>query len=103
MKRVWVLLCCFFFMPIFATGESQITIEQVIQHLREARMRTEDFSADLLQEKRISLLKEKVVSRGKIRYKKPHYFLIEFFHPEPSQMVFDGKTLLLYFKEEKVA
>ncbi len=90
-------------MPLNATGAEQTNVAEVIERLREVREKTEDFSADLLQEKKLSLLKEKVVSRGRIRYKKPNYFLIEFFHPEPSQMVFDGKTLLLYFKEEKVA
>lgn len=103
MKRRWLLLCWFLLIPLSAMGEPQIEIADVIHRLKEVREKTEDFSADLFQEKRISLLKGKVVSRGRIRYKKPNYFLIEFFHPEPSQMVFDGKTLLLYFKEERVA
>jgi len=84
-------------------GAQQMGVDEVVQRLKESREKTKDFSADLLQEKKLSLLKEKVVSRGRIRFKKPKQFFIEFFHPESSQMSFDGKTLLLYFKEEKMA
>ena len=92
-----------FFLP-FASIEAQtLTVDEVVQQIRESREKTKDFSADLLQEKKISLLKEKVISKGKIRFKKPDKISIEFFHPETSQMVYDGKTFLLYFKEEKMA
>ncbi len=92
-----------FFLP-FASIEAQtLTVDEVVQRIRESREKTKDFSADLLQEKKISLLKEKVISKGRIRFKKPDRISIEFFHPETSQMVYDGKTFLLYFKEEKMA
>ena len=77
--------------------------DEVVKRLREVQEKTKDFSADLYQEKKLSLLKEKIVSRGRIRFKKPDKVSIEFFHPESSQMAFDGKTVLLYYKEEKVA
>jgi outer membrane lipoprotein-sorting protein len=44
-----------------------------------------------------------MVSRGQIRYKFPDKFSIEFFQPDPSLILFDGKTLLTYLKEEKAA
>ena len=92
-----------FFLP-FASIEAQtLTVDEVVQRIREPREKTKDFFADLLQEKKISLLKEKVISKGRIRFKKPDKISIEFFHPETSQMVYDGKTFLLYFKEEKMA
>ena len=92
-----------FFLP-FASIEAQtLTVDEVVQRIRESREKTKDFSADLLREKKISLLKEKVISKGRIRFKKPDRISIEFFHPETSQMVYDGKTFLLYFKEEKIA
>jgi len=77
--------------------------DEVVKRLKEVQAKTKDFSADLYQEKKLSLLKEKIVSRGRIRFKKPDKVSIEFFHPESSQMAFDGKTILLYYKEEKVA
>jgi outer membrane lipoprotein carrier protein len=80
-----------------------IGIDEVIQYLREIREKTRDFSGDLLQEKRIALLKQKVISRGTIRYKYPDKVSIEFIQPEPTRIVFDGKTLLVYLSEERVA
>ncbi|MDI6764958.1 MAG: outer membrane lipoprotein carrier protein LolA [Thermodesulfobacteriota bacterium] len=100
---IFLILVFSLFLP-FASIEAQtLTVDEVVQRIRESREKTKDFSADLLQEKKISLLKEKVISKGKIRFKKPDKISIEFFHPETSQMVYDGKTFLLYFKEEKMA
>lgn len=102
--RRWLLILGYLLLtPILAMGVQQIEVDEVVRRLKETREKTEDFSADLLQEKKIFLLKDKVISRGRIRFKKPDLFFIEFFHPESTQMVFDGKTLLLYFKEEKMA
>lgn len=102
--KFWLLiLISFLLIPHPIKAAQQMDAEEVVQRLRESREKTKDLSADLLQEKKISLLKEKVMSRGKIRFKKPDRIFIEFFHPETSQMVFDGKTFLLYFKEEKMA
>lgn len=103
MKTRVLIFISLVLIPLHVAGAQQIGVDEVVQRLKEAREKTKDFSADLLQEKKISLLKDKVVSRGKIRYKKPDLFFIEFFHPESTQMVFDGKTLLLYFREEKMA
>ena len=103
MRRGLLILGYLLLMPILAMGAQQIGVDEVVQRLKETREKTEDFSADLLQEKKIFLLKDKVISRGRIRFKKPDLFFIEFFHPESTQMVFDGKTLLFYFKEEKMA
>jgi outer membrane lipoprotein carrier protein len=89
--------------PLTAKGAAPISADEVVKRLREIQEKTKDFSADIHQEKKLSLLKEKIISRGKIRFKKPDKVSIEFFHPESSQMVFDGKTVLLYYKEEKLA
>jgi len=104
MKKFALWTIVLSFLIPFASPEAQpLRAEEVVRRLRESRERTKDFSADLLQEKKISLFKEKVISRGKIRFKKPDKVFIEFFPPEASQMLFDGKTFLLYFKEEKTA
>ena len=51
--------------------------DEVIQRLREVRERTKDFTADLLQEKTLAALKQKLVSKGKIRYKYPDKVYVE--------------------------
>src|SRR4030043_323186 len=102
-KFILLIFVFSFFLPFASTEAQTLTVDEVVQRIRESREKTKDFSADLLQEKKISLLKEKVISKGRIRFKKPDKISIEFFHPETSQMVYDGKTFLLYFKEEKMA
>ena len=102
--KIWLLiLVSLLWIPLTAKGAAPISADEVVKRLREIQEKTKDFSADIHQEKKLSLLKEKIVSRGRIRFKKPDKVSIEFFHPESSQMVFDGKTALLYYKEEKLA
>jgi outer membrane lipoprotein carrier protein len=102
--KIWLLiLVSLLWIPLTAKGAAPISADEVVKRLREIQEKTKDFSADIHQEKKLSLLKEKIISRGKIRFKKPDKVSIEFFHPESSQMVFDGKTVLLYYKEEKLA
>ena len=93
----------FFFLSLSVLEAHSLRVDEVVQRIREAHEKTKDFSADLLQEKKISLLKEKVLSKGRIRFKKPDRISIEFFSPDSTQMVYDGKTFLLYFKAEKMA
>ena len=102
--KIWLLiLVSLLWIPLTAKGAAPISADEVVKRLREIQEKTKDFSADIHQEKKLSLLKEKIISRGKIRFKKPDKVSIEFFHPESNQMVFDRKTALLYYKEEKLA
>jgi len=102
--KFWLpILIALFLTPLPLKGSTPLSADEVVRRLREVQEKTKDFSADLYQEKKLALLKEKIVSRGRIRFKKPDKVSIEFFPPESSQMVFDGKTVLLYYKEEKVA
>ena len=103
MKFILLILISLILMPLPIKGATPMGADEVVKRLREVQEKTKDFSADLHQEKKLSLMKEKIVSRGRIRFKKPDKVSIEFFHPESSQMVFDGKTVLLYYKEEKLA
>ncbi len=98
-----LILVFLLLIPLPVEGAAPMSADEVARRLKEIQGKTRDFSADLYQEKKVSLLKEKIVSRGRIRFKKPDKVSIEFFHPEPSEMVFDGKTVLLYYREEKVA
>ena len=102
--KIWLLiLVSLLWIPLTAKGAAPISAAEVVKRLREIQAKTKEFSADIHQEKTLSLLKDKIVSRGRIRFKKPDKVSIDFFHPESSQMVFDGKTALLYYKEEKLA
>jgi outer membrane lipoprotein carrier protein len=103
MNAWFLILVSLLLISLPVKGAAPMSADEVARRLKEIQGKTTDFSADLYQEKKVSLLKEKIVSKGKIRFKKPDKVSIEFFHPESSEMVFDGKTALLYYKEEKVA
>jgi outer membrane lipoprotein carrier protein len=90
-------------LPIRAGAQEQLDRDLVLRQLARTQREVEDFTADLIQEKRLSLLKENVVSHGVIQFKRPNKVLIELFNPDPSLMVVDGNFLWLYFKRERVA
>ncbi|MBM4339266.1 MAG: outer membrane lipoprotein carrier protein LolA [Deltaproteobacteria bacterium] len=102
-KLILLIFTFLLFLPYTSIQAQTLSVDEVVKRIRESREKTKDFSADLLQEKRVALLREKVVSKGKIRFKKPDKISIEFFQPDTNHMVYDGKTFLLYFKEEKMA
>jgi len=90
-------------LPIRAVAQGKLDKDLVLRQLARTQREVEDFTADLIQEKRISLLRKSVVSRGIIQFKRPNRVLIELFSPDPSLMVVDGNSLWLYFKRERVA
>lgn len=100
---IFLILVFSLFLPISAMEAQTLPVDDVVQRMKESREKTRDFSADLHQEKKVSLLREKILSKGKVRFKYPDKFYIEFFPPESSRMAFDGKTLILYYVEEKIA
>jgi outer membrane lipoprotein-sorting protein len=66
MKQWLVLAISFLLIPLSIVGAQQMKMDEVVQRLKENREKIKNFSADLLQEKKIFLLKEKVVSKGRI-------------------------------------
>jgi len=90
-------------LPVQGAAQGQIDKDFVVRQLARAQEEVEDFAADLVQEKRISLLRKDIVSHGMIEFKRPNKVLIELFDPDPSLMVVDGDSLWLYFKRERVA
>lgn len=90
-------------LPLWAGAQGGLDRDLVLRQLDRTQREIEDFTADLIQEKRISLLRENVVSHGVIQFKRPNKVLIELFNPDPSLMVVDGNSLWLYFKRERVA
>lgn len=90
-------------LPIQAVAQGRLDKDFILGQLARVQGETQDFTADLTQEKRISFLREKIISHGVIEFKRPNKVLIELFDPDPSLMVVDGNSLWLYFKRERVA
>ena len=90
-------------LTIQVAAEEQLDEDFILRQLARVQREVRDFTADLVQEKRISLLQKEIISHGVIQYKRPDKLLIELFDPDPSLMILDGHSLWLYFKREKVA
>jgi|GEM_PF-413400 outer membrane lipoprotein carrier protein len=98
-----LIVLTFVLLPVRGATQGQVDKDFVVRQLARAQEEVEDFAANLVQEKRISLLRRDIVSHGMIEFKRPNKVLIELFDPDPSLMVVDGNSLWLYFKRERVA
>lgn len=90
-------------LPIQVVAQGRLDKDFILRQLARVQGEMQDFTADLTQEKRISFLREKIISHGVIEFKRPNKVRIELFDPDPSLMVVDGNSLWLYFKRERVA
>jgi outer membrane lipoprotein carrier protein len=102
-RELLLILFASVLLPVQGEAQGQVDKDLVVRQLARAQEEVEDFAADLVQEKRISLLRREIVSHGVIEFKRPNKVLIELFDPDPSLMVVDGNSLWLYFKRERVA
>lgn len=60
-----------------------------------------DFTADITQEKQISLMKKKLTSTGRVRFRRPGTFFMEIFPPYPSRLLLDNNELTIFYPKEK--
>jgi outer membrane lipoprotein-sorting protein len=88
--------------PSWAQQESK-DVAHIVEQLKKAQEALQDFTADIKQVKISSLFKEPVVSRGRMRFKRPNQIWVEMYPPYPSITVLNQGVLLYYFPEEKVA
>ena len=63
----------------------------------------DDFSAIIVQEKRIAIFNSAIVSSGLLKWKKPGRLFIAMNPPDVSQLFFSGNVLWLYYPDEKIA
>jgi outer membrane lipoprotein-sorting protein len=88
--------------PSWAQQETK-DLAAILDQFKKAQESIEDFTADIKQVKTSSLLKEPVVSRGRMRFKRPNQVWLEMYSPYPSITALNEGVLLIYFPDEKVA
>jgi outer membrane lipoprotein carrier protein len=74
---------------------------EALETLRNAFAGMTDFSAEIIQEKQLSLMKRKLVSTGYVRFKKPGLFFMEIDPPHASRLLLNDTTLTLNLLREK--
>lgn len=87
MKLLIIQLCLLLLLPFELQARSLSPLEGM-EKLRQSFVATQDFSAEITQEKQLSVLRKKLVMKGLIRFKKPDRFLL---HMAPP---YAGITLL---------
>ncbi len=103
---IFFFLCLSFLVYAVAPCQPQQEAQDlgiILDHIKKAQESIEDFTADIKQVKTSSLLKEPVVSRGRMRFKRPNQVWLEMYAPYPSITVLNEGILLLYSPDEKVA
>jgi outer membrane lipoprotein-sorting protein len=92
------------FGPRIAPGTTQQEAKElasVLEQCRKAQSAIADFTADVKQVKKSSLMEESMVSRGQMRFKRPDQLWVQMSPPYPSITVLDKGVLLIYLPEEK--
>jgi len=73
-----------------------------LETLRRGFAGTSDFTAEIVQEKQLSLMKRKMVSTGVVRFKKPGIFYMELYPPHASRLRLQGNVLTIRLPKEGV-
>jgi len=81
---------------------SSLTPVEGLELLRKAFVGINDFSAEITQEKQLSLMKRKMVARGEVRFKKPDMFYLELYSPYASRILLKDNSLTLKLPNEGV-
>jgi outer membrane lipoprotein carrier protein len=60
-----------------------------------------DFTADITQEKQLSIMKKKLTSSGRVRFRRPGTFFMEILAPYPSRLLLENSDVTIYYPAEK--
>jgi outer membrane lipoprotein carrier protein len=96
---VFILLSLLGAAPM-AVAEPLTPLEGV-ELLRRGFAGMSDFTAEITQEKQLSLLKKRLSSNGRVRFRRPGTFFMEIFAPYPSRLLLENSDLTIYYPAQK--
>lgn len=103
MKRLLTALAVLFLIPLsLAAHGAAIPPLEGLESARRGLAGMNDFVADITQEKQISILKKKLVSTGKVRFRRPDTFYMEIDPPHSSRMLLKDNVLTMVFPADNV-
>jgi outer membrane lipoprotein carrier protein len=94
-----LLLLVTFFSSSHAAGDPAV---EALETLRKGFEGTTDFTADIMQEKQLALMKQKMVSKGLVRFKKPDTFYMELYSPHASKVLLKDNVMTMRVVEQGV-
>ena len=92
MKTLLIILMLGLLLPQQLQARSLTPLEG-LERLRQAFAGISDFSAELHQEKQLSIMKKKLVMQGTIRFKKPDRFIMELAPPHAGTVLLKDTVL----------
>jgi len=78
-------------------------LDNILKEMDKRQRGMKDLKTSFTQEKILELLEEKLISQGKMKYRKPDRMSWKYFEPDPLLMVIKGKRMWLYYPDMKVA
>lgn len=101
MRKTLLLLLIALSITTSARAADDLALEAMAA-LRRGFAGTTDFTAEITQEKQLSLMKRKMVSKGVVRFKKPDTFFIELFPPQASRLLLRDNLMIIRLSEQGV-
>lgn len=99
-RRIWLILAIIALSPLTVTA-APVAPVTALEQLRQGFAGMQDFTAEIVQEKQLAVMKKKLVSTGTVRFKKPDLFFMELNPPHASRMVLRDTALELYLPQDK--
>lgn len=86
-------------LPSHASGRLEL---EAMEALRRGFAGSNDFTAEITQEKRLALMKQTLVSKGLVRFKKPGSFFMELYPPHASRLLLKDNVMVMRLVEQGV-
>lgn len=93
-------IACFVLISAPSVSAAAISPVEGLEAFRRAFAGTRDFSADITQEKQLTLMKKKMIASGTVRFRKPDSFFMELHSPYASRVLLKDNTLSIKLPNE---
>lgn len=87
---IMLAMPAFFFAMAPDLHAKSMSPAEALEILRSSFSRMNDFTAEITQEKQLSLMKKKITAKGMVRFRKPESFYMELFPPLCKPGVVEG-------------
>ena len=101
MKKILLLLLVVILLGSFVWAGNDL--DSILKKMDKRQRGMKDLKASFTQEKVLELLEEKLISQGKMKYKKPDKMSWEFFTPDPFSIIINEDIMWQYIPGTKVA
>jgi outer membrane lipoprotein carrier protein len=102
MKIFLLLFLILFSSVVSPVHAAQNPALEALETLRRGFADISDFTAEITQEKQLALMKQKMVSRGMVRFKKPGIFYMELYPPHASRLRLKDNILTVRYPKEGI-